>query len=302
MSSQALIVLAAVGGLFAAGGLLILLAGLIGVRANLQADLWALYLSEFLIVGAVLIPAALGEWVFTLFAIALCLRGQIELVKLFALSPWNILTFLGLGAGGLALTMPWFGYSAFGLWLLLFGAAVIFVLGMLFWPKEARGRAIGANVAGLFFPALFCMALAMLRLDASGFAWIVVVYATVEANDSFALLLGKLFGSTKAFPSLSPGKTLEGLIAGVIGGGFVGGALAYFLLEINLLAAALLALLVLFTGIAGDLATSALKRRRGAKDFPAVLGRHGGVLDIYDAFLAAAPAALVFQIFWNAGA
>jgi phosphatidate cytidylyltransferase len=56
------------------------------------------------------------------------------------------------------------------------------------------------------------------------------------------------------------------------------------------------ALLVLGAGLAGDLGTSALKRARGVKDFPPVLKRHGGVLDIYDAFLAAMPIAWLFKM------
>jgi phosphatidate cytidylyltransferase len=300
MSSQSLIVLGAAGSLFAAGAIVILLARLFGLRENLQTELWAIYFSEFLIVGAVLIPAALGEWVFTLFLVLLCLRGQFEFVKLFALSPWTLITLIALGAGGVAVALPWFGYAETSLWLLLLGAAAVFVFGFLLGSDETRSKQIGANLGCLVFPALFCLAAAMLRNDIDGFFWIVVVYATVEANDSFALLAGKLFGTRPAFPRLSPGKTIEGVVSGIVGGGTIGALLAYFLLGLPPVFAVVLVFALLVAGIGGDLATSALKRRRGEKDFQPVLNRHGGVLDIYDALLSAMPVALAFQFFWNA--
>jgi phosphatidate cytidylyltransferase len=302
MSTQNFIILGAVGGFFAAGAVVILLARFFGQRDHAQSGLWAIYLSEFLIVGALLLPAAAAEWIFSLFLVALCCRGQSEFVRLFGLSSFNQITLIGLAGGALAIAAPWFGYLREGLWLLVFAAAAMFVLCMLFLRGASRTTAIVANTGSLVFPALFCVAAALLRNEPTGFVWIFVVYATVEVNDSFALLCGKLFGSRHIFPKLSPGKTLEGLIAGILGGGLAGALLAHYLLGMPLVLAALLAAALLVAGIAGDLITSALKRSRGAKDFPPILKRHGGVLDIYDAFLFAAPAALVFQIYWNAAA
>jgi phosphatidate cytidylyltransferase len=148
----------------------------------------------------------------------------------------------------------------------------------------------------LLIVALMVALIDGLRASLDGFLWIFVVFATVEIGDAFALLMGKLFGRSHPFPKLSPRKTTEGLLGGLLLGGIASYALCILLLRLPPDAAAALAVLLLAAGLAGDLLTSALKRARGAKDFPPVLARHGGILDIYDSFLFAAPAAFAFRL------
>ena len=302
MASQSLILLAALAVLFALGAVLIALARFLPAGQKAQSELWSVYRAEFLIVGAILVPAVLAAWVFTLALLVLALRGQIELVRLFGRPAVSVSTTIVLSAGALLVIMPWLGYAHSLHWPLLLGAIAVAIPAYLLAPAGGRAASVLAHSGSLFFPALCCAAAATLRLDEAGLAWIVTVYAAVEVNDSFALLAGKLFGRRRVLPTLSPGKTLEGFAAGLMGGAAIVIALDIVLLGMPPTAAFALVAVVLVAGIAGDLATSALKRHFRAKDFPSVLKRHGGVLDIYDSFLFAAPAALVFQLFWSAGA
>jgi phosphatidate cytidylyltransferase len=111
----------------------------------------------------------------------------------------------------------------------------------------------------------------------------------VGAMDAFSQLWGKLLGRHKLCPRLSPGKTVEGLIGGLL----TALALAFFLgcwmpqmIRPQLVA---LALLTALAGLAGDLSFSAIKRRLGIKDFSGLLPGHGGVLDRFDSLIFAAP-------------
>ncbi len=283
-------------GLFGFGALLIAIAGLSPAGRNGVPELWAFYRSEFVIVGALLVPAMLGVWAFTLFLLALAWRGQVEIWKLFEIRVMAFVPAVAMLAVGFAIASPWFGYADGAPLHLLIGAATIMIVGLLKPTKIPRSTLVGTSIAGLIFPALCCVIAALLRLSPEGLAWIFVVYATVEISDTFAFLAGKLVGTHRVFPKLSPGKTLEGLVAGIVMGTLAGAFLAYGFLDMPLISGALLAALLVIAGIGGDLATSAVKRQCGKKDFSHVLKRHGGALDIYDAFLTAVPVAFLFRL------
>ena len=295
LSDDILAILIPVAGLFLLGALIIAVAERTLIGRNTASELWAVYRSEFLIVGALLVPAALGGWAFTIFLVALAWRGQMELARLFELCGQIVFTMIAMGVAGLVIVAPWFGYFENIPMLMLIGAGVTLAVGVVAPAGSKRSTLLGASAVGLFFPVLCCVIAALLRLGPEGLPWIFVVYATVEINDTSAFLAGKLAGTHPAFPKLSPDKTLEGLVAGITVGGFAGTWLAYRFLELPIVSAFLLAVLLLAAGIGGDLTTSVLKRGCGKKDFSPVLRRHGGVLDIYDAFLFAVPIALLFQ-------
>ncbi len=225
---------------FGLGAGMILAAGMARGTRSKARELWALYASEFLIVAALVIPAALGRGFFALALAAFLLRAGWELFRVMGRPGRAALLFLGL--------------------------------------------------------AMLTAMIDAVRAGPGGFLWIFAVFATVEIADAFALVCGKLFGRTKIFPRLSPRKTAQGLIGGFLLGGVAGYLLGVHLLIVPRTEAAILALLLLGAGLAGDLLTSALKRARGVKDFPHLLARHGGILDIYDSFLFAAPAAYAFRL------
>jgi phosphatidate cytidylyltransferase len=135
----------------------------------------------------------------------------------------------------------------------------------------------------------------VLRNSPQGFLWLLLVQVTVETNDSFALLVGKLIGGTRVFPRLSPGKTLAGLVGGLAAGLLAGLVVSRLLLELSFYAAFASTIVALAAGLAGDLLLSALKRQRDVKDFPPVALLHGGLLDIYDSLLFAVPALLLLR-------
>ena len=272
--------------IFVLGGVVILAASLLPGRGARARELWPFYRSEFLIVGAILLPSAANGWIFLAVLLALALRGQWELFTLFGQS---VKSLLGVAA-------------------MLAGAGLV-VAGMLRAPAGCGGGgdhpslSPGAAgyaparpaIASLVFPSLAVALRAVLRETSQGFLWLLLAQAAVETNDSFALLVGKLMGRTRIFPRLSPGKTLAGLVGGLAAGLAAGLAVAHFLLGLSAVSAFLATAVALAAGLAGDLLLSGLKRRRGVKDFPPIALLHGGLLDIYDSLLFAAPVLLLLR-------
>jgi len=113
--------------------------------------------------------------------------------------------------------------------------------------------------------------------------------AVVSGSDIASYFAGKSFGRKHVVEALSPGKTLEGYIAGALVACLVGTLAGVLLLKISLLYGLALSLLVVLSGWSGDLFASWLKRQADVKDTGSLLPGHGGVLDRVDALLFASP-------------
>jgi phosphatidate cytidylyltransferase len=138
-------------------------------------------------------------------------------------------------------------------------------------------------------------ALASLPPIEDGTARIALLMAIVISSDVFAYFVGRSFGRHKLAPQVSPGKTVEGAI-----GGLVGAALASALVATLLFKDQSIGLLVMIgvlgagAGIVGDLLESLFKRSVGAKDSGTLFPGHGGALDRMDSFILAAPLLYAF--------
>jgi phosphatidate cytidylyltransferase len=115
------------------------------------------------------------------------------------------------------------------------------------------------------------------------------------ASDTFAYFGGRSFGRRKLIPAVSPAKTVEGAISGVIGTVVVGAVYAHFVLDgglglpVGAVAGALIGLVISPVAQVGDLAESLLKREAGVKDSGTLLPGHGGVLDRFDSLFFTIP-------------
>jgi phosphatidate cytidylyltransferase len=117
-----------------------------------------------------------------------------------------------------------------------------------------------------------------------------LLFLVIWAGDTFAYLVGRAIGRRMLFPSISPKKTLEGSVAGLVGSLLVAwGFTRLFWQTASLKKVILLAGLVALFGQIGDLAESAMKRVASLKDSGSVLPGHGGLLDRVDSLLLGAP-------------
>ena len=110
----------------------------------------------------------------------------------------------------------------------------------------------------------------------------------VQGSDVLQYIWGKLLGKHKVAPELSPSKTWEGLIGGVVSATVLGAGL-HGITPFTALEAALVAFVICLMGFFGGLVMSAIKRDRGVKDWGHMIEGHGGILDRVDSVVFAAP-------------
>lgn len=214
--------------------------------------------------------------------------GRVMFAGVVALFCWQ--TFI-LGESGFVLF--WSAAAAF--WLLL---AVV-------WLRY-RWTMVGNDFLGYALGLVLIVAAwaALVALHARGPWFLVGVMATAWVADIAAYAAGRACGRHKLAPSISPGKTWEGVagaVVGVLAYGLAVAAAAGLLADssaLRLLGGALL--LVVFTAISvvGDLFESLIKRQAGVKDSSGLLPGHGGVLDRIDSLLALLPVAAL-ALYWS---
>lgn len=121
--------------------------------------------------------------------------------------------------------------------------------------------------------------------------YIFFLFLVVKVNDTAAYLIGSKWGQHKLIPRISPGKTVEGAVGGVIGAGLAAvlGKFAFDLTRLTWPAALTLGFVLGGAAVMGDLAESLLKRDSGQKDSGRTLPGMGGVLDLFDSIYFTAP-------------
>jgi phosphatidate cytidylyltransferase len=110
----------------------------------------------------------------------------------------------------------------------------------------------------------------------------------VQGSDVAQYIWGKLFGRRRIAPTISPNKTWEGFVGGILTATLIGTGL-WWITPFTPWQAALMSVVITLMGFAGGLTTSAIKRDRGVKDFGTLIAGHGGVLDRIDSLCFAAP-------------
>lgn len=119
---------------------------------------------------------------------------------------------------------------------------------------------------------------------------LIAIFLLIWANDSFAYLVGVNFGKRKLFPSVSPKKSIEGFIGGLVGAILVSIIIAYKMYpSIALAHWIVVAILASSLGTIGDLIQSKLKRRAGVKDSGKIMPGHGGMYDRLDSIIYTSP-------------
>src|SRR5438105_4030493 len=183
-------------------------------------------------------------------------------------------------------------------------AAALIALGAMLFragdPPGALSSAAGTLLAAAYLGGLGGT-LAGLRLApaALGGPWVMMLLlTTVMSADSAALFAGSAVGRHKMAPRISPAKTWEGFVGGLVGG--IAGALVIRQLGLRwmpLLHAVLLAVATAAAGTAGDLVESLLKRWAGVKDSGRLFPGHGGMLDRLDSLLFGAPVLYYYLLY-----
>ncbi|OHC66319.1 MAG: hypothetical protein A2045_01795 [Rhodocyclales bacterium GWA2_65_20] len=206
--------------------------------------------------------------------------------------------------GGVVALFCWqtyvLGESAF---VLFWGGAALFWLAAATPWLRFRWTMAGNDFLGYALGLLLIVATwaAMVALHGRG-PWVLVgIMAIAWVADIAAYFAGRAFGRRKLAPTISPGKTWEGVAGAVVGVLTFGACVALAMGSLSLAdlaGGALLLVLLTALGIVGDLFESLVKRQAGVKDSSGLLPGHGGILDRIDSLMAILPPAALI-LYWN---
>jgi phosphatidate cytidylyltransferase len=228
---------------------------------------------------------ALGKWAILLVLLVVIAGAAYELSR--ALEPLPFLAAFGAGALPLLLSIP---FHTTG----LLAGAVFALPWSLFWlAARPETRTLKAVLAVLLMSLWVGAPLAHLGLFPDTRPGVVLILIAVVGpwiSDAGAYFAGRFFGRHLLFPSLSPKKTVEGGLGGLLLTMLVIAPVAYIFLDFSPVEGLLIGAVVSIASQSGDLFESSLKRILDVKDLGTFLPGHGGVLDRVDSLLFTAPA------------
>ena len=130
----------------------------------------------------------------------------------------------------------------------------------------------------------------------------IIIYTIIIiwVNDSFAYLVGKNFGENKLFERISPKKTIEGFIGGLVFSVIAGGIIGYYSSDFSITNWVIIAIITSIFGTLGDLIESKFKRQANVKDSGTIMPGHGGLLDRLDSLFFLAPFVYLYIHFFIA--
>jgi phosphatidate cytidylyltransferase len=211
-----------------------------------------------------------------------------------ALAAHEYFKIIGAGSGGI------FGVAFFA-WvvsgsggstqmLALIPVAAIILAGAMSLSRNGTGHLAVLSVFSLVYISIPLGLLGALHAE-YGWRATVLLIATVAVSDSLQFYSGRLFGRRPLAPAISPKKTIEGAVGGILAGTlFMVVAGPVVLPSFSSVQLAMLGFVMVLLGIVGDLFESRLKREANVKDSSSLIPGHGGVLDRIDALLFVTPA------------
>ena len=262
-------------------------------------------LKQRLLTAAVLIPLFLAALFlmdglgFAIFLTVILVLGLSEWANLSAIqSPFIKAIYIAAGVAITALLL-YFGLAAQELFIFVFALWLLVVFRLFHFSRQGHAKdAMPGNgplawLDGYFVLLPTALGLLILKLnDPSSPQLLLIFFFTIWSADTGAYLAGRTWGKHKLAPAISPGKTIEGLLGGVVAALIAATLAGVLVLELPMekLVPWLFAIvLVTLFSVVGDLFESIYKRRAGLKDSGKLLPGHGGVLDRIDSACAALP-------------
>lgn len=251
------------------------------------------------IVLVVLMVAAIlaGNTFFAVFFLTISLVGMMELYRIFGLHRC-VLGFVGYGLAIAYDAAVFFGSDFTADIILIGGLMAVMTIYVSLFPKYNSSQVM-VSYFGFVYVAVMLSFVFRLRMMQDGFYLIWLVFICSWINDTCAYCVGMLMGKHKMTPKLSPKKTIEGAVGGVLGTAAVGAVYGHFLMQGRAglahpeMACATACAVAAVLSIIGDLAASAVKRNHDVKDYGNLIPGHGGILDRFDSVIFTAPV-----IFW----
>ena len=181
--------------------------------------------------------------------------------------------------------------------MIMIAVMALIVLLMVYvfrFPKYHANQIMSTYFAFIYAPVLFSFVYLTRELEYGVFfVWMIFISSWI--SDTCAYCVGMLLGKHKLAPILSPKKSIEGAVGGIIGSAIVGALFGYFIVEKIITEQSVTWIFALIGAIGsvvsqiGDLAASAIKRNYEIKDYGKLIPGHGGIMDRFDSVLVTAP-------------
>ncbi|HET7289364.1 MAG TPA: phosphatidate cytidylyltransferase [Thermodesulfobacteriota bacterium] len=278
-----------------------------------MSNFWQRILTAAVAVPILYAIFRIGGILYLLFILALILVGQLEFGKLLRSRNYPEQKISGMVFSLLLAVAAYTGYFYF---MMAFTGAVVLVLVFELWKLREGGTVLRAGVTlfGIVYIGWLLGHAVLLRnigdikpvaefalnaqgLRDPGFFFIFFTVACTFLNDTGAYFTGLRIGKRKLAPDISPGKTVEGTIGGIIACILTGIIVNYgFGSPLNSDWTILFSLLIAVSAVFGDLVESAIKRGAGIKDTGDIVPGHGGVLDRFDSLIFVFPISYYFVL------
>jgi len=257
-----------------------------------------------IIAGLVALPVLIfillaNPEIFTVAVAIISLIGLLEFYKCTGVANSKLLVAAGIIATVFMFVREYFWLTLYGAELPLF--VIILFLLVLTGHKKINITHAALALFGVFYVAgLFLYAVKIKMYYLGGlYIWLVVLGAFM--TDTFAYFTGVFLGKHKLCPEISPKKTVEGAIGGIVGCGLsfiVYGIILEkcFNLDVNYVNIFILGMIASVVSMIGDLSASIIKRHFGIKDYGNLIPGHGGILDRCDSLIMVAPVVYYFII------
>ncbi|MDF2668281.1 MAG: hypothetical protein K0R67_587 [Paenibacillus sp.] len=245
------------------------------------------------LLGAALFLAVLawGGYAYGIFIMLLAIIGLYEYNRMNAMNPIGITAGVGM-IGLILLLFPWQEWTDWNpswetlVWVLLFALFTITVIS----KNKMQLDSVALLFVGVIYIGNGFHYMLLTRMLDNGLYWTLLLCVCIALTDTGAYFTGRMLGRTKLWPSISPNKTIEGAVGGIVFA--IAAAIGFSLYAPDLLSighAVKIGIVVGLVGQMGDLIQSAYKRIRNIKDTGSLLPGHGGVLDRFDSWLIVFP-------------
>lgn len=257
---------------------------------NRRFDLRRLYTAAALIPAVYVIIAHLAPWALTLLLIAVGFIALVELYHICFQSRFNRLV-VGVGLAAFVLVVAHDHLSLALTHLLAASVLVVSIaVAILSGQADRRWKSILIILFGVLYVGIPLSTVVSTRSLPAGEFLVLFLAVVTWASDAGAYYAGTLWGKHPLLPSVSPKKTVEGVLGGLaLAIGVAVLAQWWFASQLSLWDSLILGVLLTGAGLLGDLFESVIKRRTGVKDSGGILPGHGGMLDRLDSLLFTAP-------------
>ena len=237
----------------------------------------------------------------------LCALSAFELLRVFEMHKNLVVaipTYIFTAVLPLFTYRPYFGINTGRFMLYLMLSLFFYLLCLVTVAVLSRGRLSFSNISRVLTAVMYittCFtAMSLLRYMSYGKYIYLLIFVGAWTCDTFAYFTGRLLGRHKLAPELSPKKTIEGALGGILFTvcgfalyGFIIECVTHHGIKANYLTLCILGLLISTVAQVGDLFASLIKREYGVKDYSQILPGHGGILDRFDSVLIVAPVLMV---------